>query len=102
MRLLSKEQITITQSLERQREIQEGAKLAKKVDDLRELSAKEQTNLIKFRDESLKEIKEEINSTILQRNAILNEVAELRSESDRLKKVIKKTLEEITNLTKIK
>lgn len=62
MKLLSKLDVTKNKAVERKREIDEGAKLARKVDGLRQLSAAEESNLTKFREESLKELNKVILS----------------------------------------
>lgn len=59
MKLLSKSDITKKKSIDRQQEIAEGSKLAKRVDALREISANEETALFKFRTETLSEISKE-------------------------------------------
>lgn len=62
MKLLSKQEVNTLKTVERKKEIDEGAKLARKVDTLRELSAKEQVNLSKFSEESLKKIHADIKA----------------------------------------
>jgi DNA repair exonuclease SbcCD ATPase subunit len=84
MKLHDRIEISDQKANERKLEIQEGAKLAKKIDALRELVAKEQNNLNKFRDESLKQIKKEIDSYIEEKNKLQTEVFELRDERIRL------------------
>src|SRR5258708_2263052 len=64
MKLLDKKTVDTLKAVERKKEVDEGAKLAKRVDNLRELSAKEEANLTKFRDESLKKIREEIEQEV--------------------------------------
>lgn len=76
-KLLNKNEITALKSDERKREIEEGAKLARKVDTLRELSSKEEVNLKKFRDESLKTIKNDIDVLLAQKNATQAEITAL-------------------------
>lgn len=70
MKLLSKSDVAKTKGLERKQEIEEGAKLARKVDGLRELSSKEEANITKFREESVKEL----NSQILSKQEEIDEL----------------------------
>lgn len=91
MKILPKQEVTRLKAQERQVEITEGAKLAKKIDLLRKTYAEESVSLEKFHTESLKKIRQEIVEAIEERDRILKEVETLREE--RLK--IKKLLEEI-------
>lgn len=77
MRLLAKQQIEKDKSLEKRREIDEGIKLAKKVDKLREISAQEESNLKRFRDESIKVVKSEIDVLIVRKETLKSDVKEL-------------------------
>lgn len=99
MKLLEKSVINNLKALERKREIDEGKKLAERVDKLRELSSKEQANLSEFRDHTLKAIRQEIDDALFEKEKVLRETEELINEGERLRKVIEKTLQEITNLT---
>ena len=98
MKLLDKQEITRQKSLERKLEVEEGIKLAKRVDTLRELSSKEQTSLSKFRDESLAQIRKEIDSLITERNNLILENEELEKKNNALRRKIGHALEEINNL----
>jgi hypothetical protein len=100
MKLLEKNEISKIKGIERKMEIDEGIKLAKRVDTLRELSAKEQTSLSKFRDESLKQIRIEIDSLITERNNLILENKELEKKNNALRRKIGHALEEISNLNK--
>lgn len=71
-------------AVERRKEIDEGAKLASSVDTMRKLVASEQTNLIKFRDESLKTIKEELGGLQARKQFLLSEVESLEELRIRL------------------
>lgn len=70
MKLLSKTDVAKIKTNQRKTEIEEGAKLARKVDSLRELSSREEHNLTTFRDESVKEL----HSTILSKQAEVDEL----------------------------
>jgi hypothetical protein len=90
MQLLEKRQIDGLKARERHQEIQEGKKLAEKVDALRELSAKEQANLAKFTEESRTRLKEEIGALITSREDLKTEIKEL----ERAKVIAKVPLDE--------
>ncbi len=77
MQLLEKRQIDGLKAKERQQEIQEGKKLAEKVDALRELASREQTNLSKFTEESVAHLKAEIGTLIDDKEALKTEIREL-------------------------
>lgn len=80
MRLLDKKEINVLKARERKMEVDQGAMLARKVDSLRELASKEQSGLIKFRDESLKKFKDEVSEITKQKRELLLEVESLREE----------------------
>lgn len=80
MRLLTKQQVEKDKSLEKRREIDEGVKLARKVDKLREVSSREESNLKHFRDESIRAVKIEIDSLIVEKEALKEEVVELEEK----------------------
>lgn len=86
--MLNKSEVNTFKSNERKQLIDEGVKLAKKVDLLRETSAKEEANLSKFRIESLKTLKEEIEVLIAKKDSLINEIENLQTEKNRLKKII--------------
>lgn len=80
IKLLSKQEINQKQALQRHAEIEEGRKLAKRVDNLRELAVEEEASLASFRAKTLKTINEEIKKATKEHDAILNEVKALRGE----------------------
>lgn len=80
MRLLTKQQVEKDKSLEKKREIDEGVKLARKVDKLREVSSQEEANLKRFRDESIKVVKIEIDGLLVKKEALKGEVVELEEK----------------------
>lgn len=80
MKLQDKKTISSEKSIERKHEVEEGIKLAKSIDSLRETLAKEQENLRKFRDESLKSIKSEIGLLQDEKKEIADQVAQLKEE----------------------
>lgn len=91
MKLLSKQEVTIEKSQQLKRDIDEGAKLAKKIDLLRETASSEETRLNKFREESLHRVKLEIQFLLIEKNNLEKEVASLREEKQALTERLKKT-----------
>lgn len=80
IKLLSKQEINQRQALQKHAEIEEGRKLAQRVDNLRELAVEEEASLASFRAKTLKAINEEIKKATLEHDAILNEVKALRGK----------------------
>lgn len=93
MRLLKKKEIDKLKAADRKREIDEGIKLATRVDGLRQLAASEETQLETFRVETLKSIHEETAEAIIKRDTLTKEVAELEDR----KKVALEPLTEAWN-----
>ncbi len=89
MKLLTKTEIEKQKVIERKVEIDQGMTLAKKIDSLRETASKEESNLAKFRIESLKTIKEEIDEKIRQRNSLESEIVQKRKHLQNLWNIIK-------------
>lgn len=88
MRLLDKLQINLSKAVERKLEVDEGRKLAERVDALRELSATEAANLERFRGESLAQAKADIGVLVAEKGSLLGEVERLRSDRDFLLKPV--------------
>lgn len=80
MRLLEKQQIDAHKALEKKKEVDEGMKLARTVDNLRKVKNEEEANLRKFRDQTLIAIKAELDGLIKERDAIQTQVTALREE----------------------
>lgn len=85
MKLLDKQEVNRLKGVERKLEVDEGVKLAKKVDALRELAAKEQTNLTKFRESSLAIVKAEIDEAIKKRDALRENIEVLTRQQQELR-----------------
>ncbi len=83
MELLSKNEVTVVRSSERKKELDEGMKLARKIDSLRELHSKEETSLIKFRDESLKRIKDDIEELNRHKESIKSDITVLEGRREK-------------------
>ncbi len=79
-KLFTKSEVALGKSKDRQLEIQEGKKLALKVDTLRELASQEESNLLKFRTESLARIKEDIDREVSKKYELIKENAELETK----------------------
>lgn len=80
MRLLDKQEIQTRKSAERKLEVDEGMKLAKTVDKLRQAKSDEELNLRKFRDKSMEIIKDEIKFLTDERDMLSGLVVRLREE----------------------
>lgn len=98
MKLLSKNEVQGLQTKERGVEIGEGLKLARKIDVLRETAAKEESNLAKFRMETLRIIRGEIDGQIRVKTALIQEIAELENTKKGLIIAIESSKEIINNI----
>lgn len=77
MKLLSKKEVDQSKASERARDVQEGLKLAKRVDALRETQAEEEASLARFREKTLAIIHEETTKAAEKRDILLKEVSGL-------------------------
>lgn len=77
MKLLQKSEIDKAKALDRQREINEGTKLARRVDSLRQIQAEEEASLNKFRIATIKGIKEETAALEKVKVSLETEVVDL-------------------------
>lgn len=80
MRLLDKNEVNRRKNLEKRVEIDEGLKLARKVDSLRKTSLEEESKLGKFRDSTTKIVQKEIDGLIDRRNILADEVEILETK----------------------
>ena len=80
LKLLKKSEIDKAKSLDRQRDINEGLKLATRVDSLREVSAQEEVALTKFRTETLAQIGNDIMKESKKLDKLKEEVKEAESK----------------------
>ena len=80
MRLLPKSELNQAKNLEKKLEIDQGLALARRIDKLREKSAKEELNDLKYRVESGKILKEEINELIIRRDSLREQVHSLEKQ----------------------
>lgn len=77
MRLLSKREVDQAKQKDRQQEIEEGMKLARKVDDLRETASEEETRLQLFRQKSVEQLHAEIQPLEKKKSSLEEEVKDL-------------------------
>ncbi len=84
MKLLPKQEVTGLKSQERKFEIDEGAKLAKTIDKLRQLSAEEQVRLSKFREETLGKLRNDTLEEASKKDKITLEITELEKKRIKL------------------
>jgi molecular chaperone DnaK (HSP70) len=83
MRPLPKQrEVDILKVKERQAEIEQGVALARKIDQLRTLLSKEEANLTKFRDETVKEVLSQIKELIIKRDNLIQEIEKLKNGLD--------------------
>lgn len=80
MRLLSKQDLNAKKAQEKRVEVEEGVKLAKKIDSLRQTLAEEELSLTTFRSKTVAAIHTEIALVAAQRDSLLSEVRTLRKE----------------------
>lgn len=95
MKLLTKKQVSDIKNNERRLAIDEGVKLAQKVDGLRELKLKEEAEIEKFRTESLKVAMEEISRHTKVRDALFAEVKTLEARRAEALMPIHREIEEL-------
>ncbi len=80
IRLLSRREIDTAKAQDRSREVQEGAKLANRVDALRETVVSEEKGLEEFRSKTLSGIQVEIDTKIAERDFLVGVVDHLKAE----------------------
>jgi hypothetical protein len=94
MKLIPKSEVSRSQAIQKRQELDEGMKLAKRVDDLRALQATEEKSLQDFRNTFIAEVKRETFSALAERDGILSEVRMLRAEKQRdMKELTERSLE---------
>lgn len=79
-KLLKKSEIDIAKARDRQREINEGMKIAHRVDTLRKTQAEEEAILERFRLGTISKINEEIVSRTKELNVLLKQVSDLEDK----------------------
>lgn len=84
MKLLTKSEVAKAQADVKKQEIDEGLKLARKVDNLREIKAQEEASLEKFRRETVSKINTEISLLDTKKSEVLKEVSTLEKARKKL------------------
>lgn len=95
MRLLKKSEVDKAKAEDRKREIDEGLKLATRVDSLRETQANEEKALERFRIETISRINEEIVSLTKTKNELSKEVSDLEDRKREALKPLDEAWEEV-------
>jgi len=86
MKLLQKSTIINQKNAERKKEIDEGLALARRIDALRETSAKEETNLLTYRATALKVVQDEIDNLTIQADELKQQI---KRDTEARKELIK-------------
>lgn len=86
MRLLDKKSIQVAQANDRKLEIDEGLKVARKVDALRVTFSEEESRLNKFRAETVPRVQSEIDEYIEKRDILVSEIKALEEKRLELQK----------------
>lgn len=97
MKLLDKRQIQVEKSTERKTEIEQGLKIARKVDELRQTLAKEQQALTVFREETTKDVRSKIADLVNKKNTLEQEVSLLERRRRELLEPIDKEQQLLTD-----
>lgn len=82
MKLLKKSEVQQIKAKERQKEVEEGLKLARRVDSLREIAAEEEKSLALYREKSISRIQEAINELIESKHSLQGEVEVLERQRE--------------------
>lgn len=80
LRLLNKREVDKAKSIDRKREVDEGTKLAKRVDGLRETVSKEEKNLKDFRDKTVSEVMSELKTLSDRKEYLKSDIEELERQ----------------------
>jgi hypothetical protein len=78
MKLQNKKIIQAEATKERKTQIDEGVKIATKVDELRRVHAEEERSLYEFRDKSIETLKKDIGPLLNQKENLIEEIKELQ------------------------
>lgn len=95
MKLLSKNEIDQKKAVEYRQSREEGLKLARRVDSLREVQAQEESSLQKFRTETLAKIHEETKQAATRRDDL---ISECRSLENARRNALKPLTEELAHI----
>jgi len=98
MKLLSKQEINAHKAVEKKQQIDEGMKLARKVDNLRALALAEDEALRKHRDETLSAITKEIEDLLSRKSTLSSEVSALEARREEALKPLDAEQEELEKI----
>lgn len=84
LKILAPDEIAKAKSEERTREITEGLKISRKVDELRKLKAKEEQELELYRINSVRAMEEEFSALTSKKRDLLEELVQLQKKVDSL------------------
>jgi hypothetical protein len=101
MRLLQKSAVNNAKTIDREREIAEGQKLAKRVDSLRELSAVEEKNLFAFRDKTMSAIRADMEPLHREKQVLLQDIKGLTIQKKMLLEPLDQKWYEVNKAQKI-
>lgn len=101
MKLLSKSQVNTAKAADRKQAIDEGLKLAKKVDNLREIAVAEEESLSKYRVKTLEALSSEITAKAYERDLLKVEVADLELKRSDALEPFKKLRDELPKDEKV-
>lgn len=86
LRLLDKKEINTLQAKEKNQAVQEGLKLTRRIDGLRELEAETESNYEKFRSSALQGIHKEVEENLLVKEQLDRDIQKQREKLDELLK----------------
>jgi len=84
MQLLSKNEIIQNKNIEKKLQMDNGVKIAKKVDELRNTLSIEESKLATFRDKTVAEVTQEIAQLIDKKSSVASEILALEVVKDRM------------------
>jgi hypothetical protein len=84
MKLLPKSQVEASKAQEQKQKIDEGLKLAKRIDNLREVALAEEASLEAFRKKKVKELNDQITTKTSERDQLTEGNKKLRKEREEL------------------
>lgn len=100
MRLLPKPEFEKAKAAEQKREIDEGLKLARRVDNLREVVAQEEASLGEFRSKTVSIIHEQIAAEIQKKDNLTKEVQDLEDRKREARKSLDEEWTEVLEMAK--
>lgn len=95
MRLLEKNQVDTLKNDERKKDIEEGVKIAKRIDELRRLEGDERKRITAWRDQTLALAQEDIKKVFSQKDSLQQVVSVLEEERRRLREPLDEEWEKV-------